>query len=390
MNAQRKIDVATFLSRYDHVDELLKDQGIDIHRVQASREPDAGKLVYDYSEYLKERKSRAKREKSEGTIGHDMALLAFVRQQRTRVTSSLNAGALLLTCDAILCKFDWIDTRRRQGQVCTIMPDVLWQILRPFLFANPQLNRENFDCAFAATFAMPELRSIDVSAPREKARERMLYMLAKFEGISEATATRLLSNDLLLDKLRTDMNEDEFQRQVQLIALDDNAVLLEDKVALEQEIERQRDESEAQQTEMRIAHEEALLEERARAEQVINEERARAEQIINEERARAAMLLQQRGTEKDKLALEMAQVEKAKREVERVVREKDEETGKRLLSLETQLQVAERKRLEDESARKARFDLIRKVVIALGVSLILAVCLVLLVQFVPVPPVQPH
>ncbi len=52
-------------------------------------------------------------------------------------------------------------------------------------------------------------------------------MLAKFEGISEATATRLLSNDLLLDKLRTDMNEDEFQRQVQLIALDDNAVLLE-------------------------------------------------------------------------------------------------------------------------------------------------------------------
>ncbi len=390
MNAARKIDVSAFLSRYDHVDELLKDQGIDIHRTRVDQDLDPAKLVYDYGEYLKGRRARRKgdkKEKGERTIMHDMTLLAFVRRQRTRVASSLDAGALLLTCDAILCKFDWLDSRRRHAGVSTIMPDVLWQILRPFLLASPQLDREGFDRAFAATFAIPELRSIDTSGPREKARERMLYMLAKFEGLSEKTAARFLSNDLLLDRLRTDVSEDEFQRQVQCAALDDNAVLLEDKMALEQEIERQSAEAEVRQANMQAAHEvvlAALAEEREAGERARREredtqraldaERAKSERV----RAEVVALQQCGGTEEEKSRTAIAQAEQHARE--------KGEAQERHAAMERQIQEMKDAQARRDKEREVWHRQARSIGSALAVSIILAACLVLLVWFVPWPP----
>jgi hypothetical protein len=108
---------------------------------------------------------------------------------------------------------------------------MFWQVLRPFVPAGPQ-----FDQSFAETFAIPEFRTLEDGAARDHAVRKALYTLADFKDISEATATRVLSNNLLFEQLRTATDDKHVQEQVELAVARDNELLIEEKNALNQEL----------------------------------------------------------------------------------------------------------------------------------------------------------
>jgi hypothetical protein len=279
MNAESKVSVDAFLQAYElHSDVLLKEKNIAIYRSRL-HEDNVEKLCYDYREFVSNRRN-SKEIKEETTIRHDMILLDTVRQLRSTAADSLQAGAVLLTCDATLRRFDWADSRARGQAACTILPDMLWRILRPFLVNGEQADRATYDRVFAATFAIPEFRAIDSSAAREKARERLLDMLASYRNISESVATALVTNTLLLARLQPDMTDEEVRQQIDNELVACNTQLLEDKAALEARLEAQMLEREGK--DRQFEEQKAMLE-RAQAMQVALEQTRAAERATLQE-----------------------------------------------------------------------------------------------------------
>jgi hypothetical protein len=111
-----------------------------------------------------------------------------------------------------------------------VLPNVLWQILRPFIPAS-----QDFDRSFAETFAIPEFRTIGSGAA--KACSKMLGLLAAYKDIPEETAARLLSNDLLIDRLRATQDDEQFQAQVESAITSENQSLLEERAVLAKQVE---------------------------------------------------------------------------------------------------------------------------------------------------------
>lgn len=159
----------------------------------------------EYKEFLA---SRGRTDKAYGTINHDAAVLDAVRHQRTTSKSTLRAGALLVTCDYLLYRFDWESARKGGHLPSVVLPNVLWQILRPYIQDDAA-----FDRSFAETFALPEFRA--VASGGSKACSKMLSILVAYDDVPEETALSLMSNGVLLDQLRTIESDKEFEERVE-------------------------------------------------------------------------------------------------------------------------------------------------------------------------------
>jgi hypothetical protein len=250
------IDAETFFRPYEHVDILLQQKNITVYYPQEDRSQERAKLFKEYQEWLR----RRGKEKLYELLDHDTTVLDQVRQLRSQAKSSLEAGALLITCDYLLYKFDWESSRKQDRIACTVLPNLFWQILRPFVPSS-----SDFDQSFAETFAIPEFRTISSYAAR--ACSKMLYILAEYKDFPEDTAARMLSNDLLIDRLRTAKNDEEFQEYIEEAIVAENAALLEERTALAEQLERmkaEKAESERQLEQRRVEQER----ERAEAEQI--------------------------------------------------------------------------------------------------------------------------
>lgn len=244
-NAESSTSVDAFLRPYEHADVLLKNKGISVHRGISNRLQERADLLHDYTAYLKARK----RFKPDSIIDHDVTVLDAVRQRRSTAPSTLDAGALLLTCDYFLYRFDWEQSRTKGQMACVVLPNLFMQILRPFIPSTP-----DFDRSFAETFAIPEFRTVGSSA--SEATSKLLNLMAGYAEFSEETAVRLLSNDLLLDQLKASKDSAEFERQVELAVANENAILLEEMAALRQQLdqtERERETVESEKTETQQA-----------------------------------------------------------------------------------------------------------------------------------------
>jgi hypothetical protein len=68
----------------------------------------------------------------------------------------------------------------------------------------------------------------------------MLQILATYREVPEQTAMKMLANDLLLDRLRTEHDDTKFAEQVEAAFVEENRNLLEEKAAIEQELKRQK------------------------------------------------------------------------------------------------------------------------------------------------------
>ncbi|MEW6263878.1 MAG: cell envelope integrity protein TolA [Thermodesulfobacteriota bacterium] len=239
-NAETGVDVDAFLRPYQHVDILLKQRNISIYRPSTNRlMVERATLESEYQEYLK----RLHKEKPYMLIAHDVAVLDCVRSLKSNTVSTLEAGALLVTCDYSLYRFDCDISRQTKTQASVVLPNVLWQILRPFIPANP-----NFDRSFAETFAIPEFRTIGSGAA--EACSKMLGLLAAYKDFSEEIAARFLSNDLLIDRLRATQNDEQFQAQVESAIASEYQTLLEERAAMAKQFEALRSDKERVEEEL--------------------------------------------------------------------------------------------------------------------------------------------
>ncbi len=233
-NADGLLDVTEFLRPYEHLDQLLAEKNIDLYRPHEDRLQARNDLYHEYKKFLD---AHDRGDKSYETVMHDATMLEEARHLRTSAGSSLEAGALVITCDYYLYRFDREASRRNGQRACVLLPNMFWQILRPFIPAG-----QDFEKAFAETFALPEFRAIGSGG--SKACSKMLQILASYKEVPEETAMKMLANDLLLDRLRTEHDDTKFAEQVEAAFVEENRNLLEEKAALEQELKRQKSRAE--------------------------------------------------------------------------------------------------------------------------------------------------
>ena len=189
-----------------------------------------------------------------------MTVLETVRSLRTKSRNALSAGYLLVTCDYHLFRFDLEDSRRKDIPPCTVLPSLLWQILRPFVSDN-----EEFETAFAETFALPEFSLVRGGAQRAVAR--LAGILASYEEIPEETATKMLANDLLIAEPRRKPDEEEFSKTVESAVAAENAQLVEERAAMIAQLEREKAARAAKEGALRAADQVIHERERSLAEQ---------------------------------------------------------------------------------------------------------------------------
>jgi hypothetical protein len=289
-NAKNSIDPDTFFKPYEHFDVLLKDRGITIYREQ----PQQGQLetradlIARYTGFL----SRRNRTKPYEAIDHDMTVLDSVRRLRSSSTSSLEAKALIITCDTNLNRFDWQSVETSNGFASTVLPSHFLQLLRPYLPAS-----QDFDRSFAETFAIPEFRAI--SGGYHIAATRLLSLLATYKDVREETASSLLANTLLLEELQRTANPQQISQLVEAAIVAENVGLLEERVLLRAELERKGAETQNSR-EAANAQFEALRSERDRLVDENQQISSRAEQVqkqVELSREELATLLRQ--TEKN-------------------------------------------------------------------------------------------
>jgi hypothetical protein len=220
--ADEGIDVDSFFAPYRHADVLLKQMGVKTYPIEDERIEERATLYDDYTLFLEGRNLY----KPYKLIDHDMTVLDLVRKLRTNAPSTLEAGALLVTRDYSLYRFDWETSRKNDTKPSTVLPNILWQIIRQFIPA-----KEDFDRSFAETFAIPEFRII--GSRSTEACSRMLNILAGYKNFPEETARRMLSNDILIQHLQTAENDETFQQFVEAAIVDENEILLEEKEQVE-------------------------------------------------------------------------------------------------------------------------------------------------------------
>lgn len=283
------VDVQSFFRPYHHADILLNQKSIDLFDEFASDENTQVRnatLIADYEDFLKKKAKF----KSYKTINHDMTVLDVVRQLRSKATSTLDAGALLITCDYNLYRFDW-ETSKKQGiQPCTVLPNLFWQILRPYIPSD-----ENFSQAFAQTFAIPEFRTISSGAA--DACSKMVSIMAGYNNFPEETAERMLSNDVLIDKLRRAHDDEEFQRFIETEIVEENAQLLGENIALTQKFEVERTEKSRMSDSLEKANE--LIEQKEIILTKEQEKRVLAEQEMKDEKERREVAEQKASKENE-------------------------------------------------------------------------------------------
>jgi len=229
-NAIQRIDVDEFLRPYQHLDVLLKEKGIDIIRSTENRLQERTDLHVEYETFLN---SHGREDKFYEAIEHDVTVLDEVRHRRSDSPSTLDAGALLVSCDYLLNLFDHETARRNNHMVCVVLPNNFWQILRPFIPSD-----RDFERSFAQTFAIPEFRAI--GSKGSKACSKMFSILATYKDVPEETAFKMLSNGVLLDKLKTTTDDNEFAEYVEAAFVEENKNLLEEKAAMAKQLEKEK------------------------------------------------------------------------------------------------------------------------------------------------------
>jgi chaperonin cofactor prefoldin len=335
-NAETGIDVDAFLRPYQHVDVLLNERQIIVYRPPTDRLTERATLETEYKDFL----TRLPKEKPYELIAHDVAVLDCVRSFRSNAQSTIEAGALLVTCDYALYRFDSKASRNAKSLASVVLPNVLWQILRPFIPAS-----KDFDRSFAETFAIPEFRTIGSGASR--ACSKMLALLAAYKDFREETAARLLSNDMLIDQLRSAENDEQFHAQVESAIATENQALLEERAALARRVE------------------------------VLESEKSRAEKELEEKKKAEAEIA--------------AKVKDKEEEVERLSTSKSDAEAKaknvfsKLKEIEAAKGVAEKATMQEAEARKKaeRAAHLYAVVAALGVSTVLIIGFEMLVYGLP-------
>ena len=294
LNAKSPVNVGVFLSKFDHLEDLLGDFGVALYRDPAREVNDAeakGLLVAEYQAYAKEH--RPLRPKTYGSADHDMGVLLTLDRLRQKGKSPLDVGALFLSVDFLLWEFDRSQLRGRHEVGRVILPAHLMQLLRPFANAS-----QDFDQRFVEAFAIPEFRS--AHDDYRETTSLVLSYLTSFKDVPEPTAVRILTDELLLGGLRgLEEGSAEFAELMERALEADHLQLSEENLALK-----------AQLDELRTSHEVAI----ADAEQRVARQTEVVERTVAAADAREIAAREAERALAEKAILEVREAERIERE----------------------------------------------------------------------------
>jgi hypothetical protein len=236
LNAETPTDVDVFLSKFNHVEELLGDYGVKLYRVASELPTEAEQralLVAEYLEYAND--LRPDRPKPYVSADHDMAVLMTLEGLRQRGKSILDVGALFVSVDVRLWRFDLSQRRVDKTVPAVVLPPQLLQLLRPF-----SRSTDDFDQRFIQAFAIPEFRA--AHGDYQKTTSMALSYLALYRDVPEQTAMRILTDELLLGRLKgMEENSSEFSEVMELALVDDHLQIVEEYAALKIELSREKE-----------------------------------------------------------------------------------------------------------------------------------------------------
>lgn len=251
LNAKGRLDVDVFLEKYErHIPELLETHGFKIYR-----EPDGGpsveergRLVAEYDDYVRKARNQ---EKPYAAIDHDMSVWLSLQRLRKAGRSVLESGAMFLSNDFLLYRFDRFELTKQGGIQTVVMPGPLLQVLRPFGRSS-----DDFDRRFVATFGIPEFRTIH--SDYAMTSSRVLSYLATYADMPEEMAVKILTNEVLIDRLRhVETSSPAFKQAVESEMIKENAALADELLAMRAIVAKKQAEQEAQLQRARQEAEEA-------------------------------------------------------------------------------------------------------------------------------------
>jgi hypothetical protein len=241
-NVRTRTPPGVFLDRYSNIPGLLADLGLSIYRTSTAGESEEAsrmryELVAEYEAFAKENAGPSRRyEKSYETLDHDMTVwLAASSRRRPTGKSPLFVGSLVLSADFLLRKFDrqLLTKSHGSGIPTIVMPDTLFRALRPFM-----ASASNFDRTFVEVFATPEFMGLNRSM--NDARLNVAAYLSTYEDLAEETATKLLTNAMLMNRVKHfDGESDELRAAVDAALVEENDVLLRERDQARSEAHRQ-------------------------------------------------------------------------------------------------------------------------------------------------------
>lgn len=226
MNAKREIDTEAFLARFNHVEDLLRDRGIQRYN-QAGPDLDTtskGEYIAEFEHFLAGRRRQGKPQRRYEALDHDVTVWMYLQRQRNSNTNALRSGALLLSNDYSLHGFDrsfLMSSASGRMSPTVVLPHHLLQILRPFSRVT-----NDFDRRFMEIFAAPEFRTTQTDYG--ETASRVLSYLASFDGVPTETAVHILNDDLLMGRLKdVEATEAEFAELIENAVIAENSALVE-------------------------------------------------------------------------------------------------------------------------------------------------------------------
>jgi hypothetical protein len=222
-----------FLSRYSSMPTLLDQYGIKIYRDAVVETQEAfqerAELTAEYEAFIEK---RANRKRPYEALDHDVTLWLAVRRRRARTGKGpLFSGALLLSADYMFRRFEREVMRPKSSSSAQIVtqPSSLLQALRPFVSVP-----SNYDAAFVQLFSTASFRVI--SPGLGQTVNSVASYLATYEGLPEEIATKILTNSILMSRLRDiDRNDIEFQRLVSDAVIDESKAIIRERDQLIEE-----------------------------------------------------------------------------------------------------------------------------------------------------------
>jgi hypothetical protein len=152
----------------------------------------------------------------------------------------------------LLYRFDRFVLTKKGGIQTVVMPGPLLQVLRPFGRSS-----EDFDRRFVATFAIPEFRTIH--SDYASTSSRVLSYLATYADLPEETAVKILTNEVLIDRLRhVETTSPMFRDAVESEMVKENQALAGQLASMREEASRREQANREELARARRETEEAL------------------------------------------------------------------------------------------------------------------------------------
>lgn len=202
LNAAVATSPSTFCTRFANPLLLLEQHGIKVFRDNPVKDNQErlefrSTIIDYYEEYLKTH--QPKRWRVYEKLDHDAVLWITAKDyQQPSNKGPLHVGSFAVTTDYSFWRFDRQVMRPQYGtKPVVVLPDMLLQALRPFVGRSVNFD----DAAFSRIFATAEMRVGGVTGVSQ-ILQRVAGYLATFEGLPEETATQILTDSLLLERIR--------------------------------------------------------------------------------------------------------------------------------------------------------------------------------------------